>query len=186
MKRIVTVLLTLILIFSTTVVFGATDNVLENEPAAIFEGSIEMSVVENTKLSSMDFIYLPNYHADIGGGILLSDIIYRHNNNELARYVAKLSVDFIVASLAYQYKLGFPTSFVIDRFTNTLISWFNNNYLQDTYTGAWMWKAWSNYENVYVIYVTLVHYSDGTYTKPIKVQTLEIGREYGTTVEYYY
>lgn len=86
----------------------------------------------------MDFIYLPNYHADIGGGILLSDIIYRHNNNELARYVAKLSVDFIVASQAYQYKLGFPTSFVIDRFTNTLISWFNNNYLQDTYTGAWM------------------------------------------------
>ncbi|MGB9679320.1 MAG: hypothetical protein ACPL3A_04880 [Thermoanaerobacteraceae bacterium] len=186
MKRIVTVLLTLILIFSTTVVFGATDNVLENEPAAIFEGSIEMSVVENTKLSSMDFIYLPNYNADIGGGIKLSEEIKRHNNNELARYVAEASVDLVEASLAYKYKLAFPKVYVIDRFTNTLISWFNNNYLQDTYTGALMWKAWSNYENVYVIYVTLVHYSDGTYTKPLKVQTLEVGREYGTTVEYYY
>lgn len=47
----------------------------------------------------------------------------------------------------------------------------------EVYTEKWIWKSYSSYHDCYIVYGTLVHYSDSSYDTPLEVQTYQIGME---------
>ncbi|WP_340025243.1 hypothetical protein MHI24_08700 [Paenibacillus sp. FSL K6-1096] len=58
-------------------------------------------------------------------------------------------------------------------------AWFINSAVKPTYTGIWTTRSGDlQIPGLYHYYLTLVHYTDGTFTTPISVQYNEVASEY--------
>ena len=47
----------------------------------------------------------------------------------------------------------------------------------EVYTEKWIWKSYSSYYDCYILYGTIVRYSDSSYSTPREVETYQIGME---------
>ncbi|MDO6353663.1 hypothetical protein Q3V94_01005 [Caloramator sp. CAR-1] len=105
-----------------------------------------------------------------------AEIIYEsvkktYNNNDV-----KIAAEFITSFLISKIPVKITKNFLLNFVLNKLTSW--TDVIKPTYVEAWGWRTYSYSEKCYIYYVTLVHYSDSSFTKPIHTSVIEVKREY--------
>lgn len=74
------------------------------------------------------------------------------------------------------WKAAVVSHFLTSMFTNPLEEWAESQ-PDFIYSEKWVWKSYSPYHDCYIVYGSIMQYSDSTYNTPLKIQTYEIGKE---------
>lgn len=120
------------------------------------------SMISKNPFNNGEVIYTPNYYENPSDAKIIVKPIYRTYTNETTKAVAEIMVAYLVSKL--------PTKIT----KNTLLNWFvtkmtkMTDSIHPTYVGSWMWTSGGR------TYATLVHYTDGNYSTPQKVQIIDV------------
>lgn len=92
---------------------------------------------------------------------------YQHHNNMTSRAVLTAVGWFI----GEKFKLNKVKSALIAG--GVFVA--SEKFLADTYVGTWQYKSWNNNVGMYEHFITLVHYTNNSYTQPEKIYNYSNG-----------
>lgn len=148
-------------------------NIMSTTNKKINKNEIERyNLISDSTLKSLNKDIVINTPINGGGSTLLYGPKYKDFNNRGTRIAAEIVSAWFATKVPTKLTKNTMFNFIFNRFTN----WSSN--IKDTYTGAWIYKSYSNYYGLYIKYGTLVHYSSSSHKTPINVEYYEIEKMY--------
>lgn len=105
------------------------------------------------------------------GAIMLEGPVERVYDNSKVRFAAALIIGLV--STKVPVKINPEVVATVAAYLGWVVT---ENPTSDTYVKTWRWAKYSDYSKCYIEYITIVHYSNDSFDKPIKVQYFETKR----------
>ncbi|MFZ3588395.1 hypothetical protein ACOI1C_03765 [Bacillus sp. DJP31] len=126
---------------------------------AVFPSSVKSSYATSAAIGGPNFVPVTE-----PGSRMLTERIVRTNSNKDIEIVAGI----IAAALWKKAPAKFSQSKYEHWASVPMTSWLLS--VPTTYTGTWQTEAWNDYNDLYEIKNTLVHYKYSNFTTPVQVQ----------------